>query len=184
METEIALPDYDARLLTADQVSQVLNRTRSTVTGWVNRYDWLRIEPVKSGSTRRYSFAELGRLVALRAAMWAGSPADAFEFNPDRIFAEIKAEFETLIAGARSDSWGSSGEKRVGLFFDDDHQKLLLISRSGSGFTPTRNPDTSGAYVADLAGYVVPQLTLHLGQDLRNAWNRALFLLHGYELDD
>ncbi|WP_267380534.1 MULTISPECIES: hypothetical protein [unclassified Sphingomonas] len=187
MSDGMMIPAYMQPVCTAGQVSSILARPRPTITGWINRYEALGIPQVAQGSTRMFTCADIGKLTALRLAISAGNMADALFSGLDLIEPEIASEFEDLFAQAQLDEWGASGSLRPRLPMFDAKQ-LRLVNRGpaglvAEGFFPTRaRPDS--AYIADLAGFQLPETVLPLGQALRNAWTRMLHLLNGFSLDE
>lgn len=186
MNDGMMIPTYREPICTAGQVSAILGRPRPTITGWINRYAWLDIPQVAQGSTRMFSCADIGVLVALRLAISAGNMADALGDSIELVQPEIEEDFTDLFAQAQLDEWGASGSLRPRLPIFEG-KILRLISRGPSGlmtgdFYPTRSESTS-TYIADLAGFQLPETVLPLGQGLRNAWTRTLHILNGFSIE-
>lgn len=185
--TEFAAPPIDVPVLKAEHVSKILGRSRPTVTGWVNRYPWLGIAPVEPGTARRFTFRELGVLVALRGVLWGQGAPDGLEHTLPRVIEEIERDYAALFEGGPIVNPDGSGHFRYA-DYPDGHRMLQLytvgVGEEGGGFYPRRASSNGGAALRDLCGFAVPQIILFFGQDLRHAWNRALLLLQGYELDD
>ncbi len=190
------IPLFKQPVCTAGQVSAILARPRPTITGWINRYSWLDIPGVVPGSTRMFSCADIGQLIALRCAISAGNMIEALQNSIDLIEPEIANEFHELMNQMQLDEWGASGTLRPrlpDLDFKLRLQTMQPLDRNvapaaetlATGFLfPTRSKSSDSAYIADLAGYRVPELTIHFGQALRNGWTRTLWLLNGFALDD
>lgn len=196
MTDGIIIPAYREAACTAGQVSAILARPRPTITGWINRYDWLGIAKVAQGSTRLFSCADIGILVALRLAIDAGNMTEALFRGLQLIEPEIEAEFDVLFQQVHLEKSPGSGALCPQLPpLPLNHKELRLINLGGIGepaahgsimrarFRPAHSDEGSGAYIADLAGYRLPQTTLHLGQGLRKAWNRMLRGLNGFSVD-
>ena len=170
MNDGMMIPSYREPVCTAGQVSAILGRPRPTITGWINRYQWLAIPQVAQGSTRMFTSADIGMLTALRLAIGAGNMADALMSNMDLIGPEIETEFNDLFAQAQLDDWGASGTLRPRLpMFDAPPLRLVNYEISGlmtGDFHPTREKG-GGGYIADLAGFQMPETVLPLGQGLR-----------------
>ena len=190
MNDGMMIPTYGQPVCTAGQVAAIIGRPRPTIGGWISRYPMLDFQPVVSGATRMFSCADIGKLVALRLAISAGHMTDALFSGMELIEPEIEAEFSLLFEQAQLEEWGASGTLRPRLP-PLDESPLRLVNRGAAGeggligneFYPTRAGTGSGTYIADLAGYQLPETTLHLGQGLRNAWTRTLAALNGYSLD-
>lgn len=193
MSDGMMIPTFMQPVCTAGQVSAILNRPRPTIAGWISRYNWLGIAAVSPGKTRLFTPGEIGLLVALRLAISAGNMADTLGDSIDLVEPEIDVEYQRLTGQAQLDEWGGSGtiRPRLPLF---DEANLLLVSHGGgsndqgglmaSDFMPTRAAKTSSAYIADLAGFELPEITLPLGQGLRNGWTRMLWLLNGFSVSN
>lgn len=186
--TDFVVPSVSEAVFTAGQVSQILARPRPTVTGWISAYPWLGIDPVTPGSTRRFSCRDIGLLTTLRLALTAGKMTDAICNTIDLIEPEIHAEFALLFEQMHLDEWGNAGEIRPRLPIVET--PLVLISRGYLGsegeFLPRRSENmklVELSYIADLAGFQLPETILPLGQGLRNAWTRALHVLNGFALE-
>ena len=189
----IMIPTYLQPVCSAGQVSAIIAKPRTTITGWMSRYTWLDIPPGKQGTARLFAPAEIGKLIALRLSISAGNMADTLGDSMDLVEPEIEAEYDRLTGQQQLDEWANSGtiEPRLPQFTEGN---LLLVSRGGGGsehgglmpndFLPTRSARNSGSYIADLAGFELPETTLPLGQGLRNGWTRMLWLLNGCSLAD
>ncbi|GAM02600.1 hypothetical protein [Sphingomonas parapaucimobilis] len=192
MNDGMMIPQYDQPICTAGQVSTILARPRPTIAGWISRYSWLGIVAVQPGKTRLFTPSEIGTLVALRLAISAGNMADILGDSVDLITPEIDAEYDRLTGMMQLDEWGASGtlKPRLPKF---DEANLILVSHGGgskqgglmpNAFMPTRSPKSEGAYIADMSGFELPEIVLPLGQGLRNAWTRMLWLLNGFAVVD
>lgn len=186
--SDFVIPSYADPIFTAGQASQVLARPRPTLGGWISTYPWLGVEEVVAGSTRRFSCRDIGLLTTLRLALSAGKLTDAIHNTIDLIEPEIEAEFGVLFEQMHLDEWGNAGEIRPRLPIQET--PLYLVSRgylgSDGGFMPTRSKSMQWgelAYVADLAGFQLPETILPLGQGLRNAWTRTLHILNGFSIE-
>lgn len=190
MNDGMMIPTFRQPVCTAGQVSTIIGRPRPTIGGWISRYSALDFQQVTSGATRMFSCADIGKLTALRLAVSAGNMTEALFNGMELIEPEIEAEFDLLFEQAQLDEWGASGTLRPILPRTDD-APLRLINRGAAGegglmgneFYPTRAGLSSGTYIADLAGYQLPETTLHLGQGLRNAWTRTLHVLNGFSVE-
>ncbi len=190
MNDGMMIPTFRQPVCTAGQVATIIGRPRPTIGGWISRYPALDLQQVVSGATRMFSCADIGKLVALRLAISAGNMTEALFNGFDMIEPEIEAEFQLLFEQAQLEEWGASGTLRPRLPPLTENS-LRLVNRGAAGegglvgndFYPTRAAADSGTYIADLAGYQLPETTLFLGQGLRNAWTRTLAALNGFALD-
>ena len=185
MSENLTIPDFNDPVCTAGQVSRILGRPRPTVTGWVNRYEWVGIAAVQPGATRLFSCKEIGLLTALRMAISAGNMTEALFNSRDLILQEIEQQFSDLFEQQHLEEWGFTGELRPYLPILTPPLRLVCRDFQAAEFSVLR---TDARYdeepLRDLSNYPFPTLTLPLGQALRNAWNRTLFVLNGYDLDD
>lgn len=181
----LTIPVFNEPVCTADQVSRILARPRPTVTGWVNRYEWIGIAAVQPGTTRLFSCKEIGILTALRMAISAGNLTEALFNSHDLILTEIEQQFSDLFDKLRLEEWHPSGELRPYLPILTPPLRLIFRNQNGAGFSVRRTEERFDEEpLRDLANYPFSTLTLPLGQALRNAWKRTLFVLNGYDLDD
>ncbi|AOF96022.1 hypothetical protein BSY17_252 [Sphingobium sp. RAC03] len=185
MSAGFIIPSFNEPVCTAQQVSHILARPRPTITGWVNRYDWLGIEGVQPGSTRLFSCKEIGVLTALRMSIAAGNMTEALFNSQDIVIDEIEQQFIDLFDGLRLEEWGSALEIRPYLPVLTPPLRLVCRDFKLAIFSVLRS-DTryDEEPLRDVSNYPFPTLTLPLGQALRNAWGRTLFTLNGFELDD
>lgn len=191
MNDGMMIPTFRQPVCTAGQVSAIIGRPRPTIGGWISRYSGLDLQQVVSGATRMFSCADIGKLAALRLAISAGNMTEALFNGFDLIEVEIEAEFDILFNQQQLDEWGGSGTI-LPILPRSDANPLRLVNRGHAGeggmlgdeFYPTRAGEAGGSYIADLAGYQLPETTLHLGQGLRNAWTRTLRALNGFVLDE
>ena len=190
MNDGMMIPGYRQPVCTAGQVSAIIGRPRPTIGGWITRYSALDLQQVTSGATRMFSCADIGKLTALRLAISAGNMTEALFNGFELIEPEIEAEYGLLFEQAQLEEWGASGTLRP-ILTPLSERPLRLVNRGAAGdgglmgdeFYPTRASVDSGSYIADLAGYQLPETTLHLGQGLRNAWTRTLNALNGVSVD-
>jgi hypothetical protein len=127
-------PNFTTPMLSAEQVSRILARPRPTITGWIHRYRWLGIEPVVSGSPRRFSMRDIGYLCAMRLAISAGNLSEALEQNIGDVGDAIAEAYEQLAGTLRMEDFGKS-EPRPGLAKIDPPLKLIVSELFGEAKT-------------------------------------------------
>jgi hypothetical protein len=112
--------------------------------------------------------------------------------EPSRADARLRGQLGDAIADAyehlagtlRMQEFGGH-EPRPALAAIDPPLKLIARELFGEAkiLGVSRAVTAGGASIADLAGFDLPEIILPLGQVLRHAWTRALWVLSGIELD-
>jgi hypothetical protein len=179
-------PQLDDCTISTAQLARVMGRPRSTIAGWIMKYEWLNVAPVKSGASRKVSMRTLAVMALARQAI-SISPVvlDATRDALDLLNPHIEELYTESAAKAALETF--EGETRP--VFYERETKAYLMGREYFGSTfmlSVRNKSTEPTFtdLLDLAGFPVPTLIMPLDQTLRNAWNRALWVMNGIHLAD
>lgn len=195
MEKPEILPAWNEDVLTAEQNSRILARSRSTLAGYISSFPQLMVEPVVAGSTRKFSIGKLTGLCLVRQLIGAGLPQEFVRENLNYLVQYSADLFNSLPPHC---AFGYDSEVRR-------NDKLLRIERryvydftpkSFAVFLPgfgtdepqsaviTEHVTTSMGLVLDLESFAPTVSVLPIDQNLKICWSRALTVLHGHPLYD
>lgn len=178
---------YRRPFLSAGQVSMIDALNRNTLLGWLSRYDHhmeqIGIAPVAKGGSRFFTMEQVGLFAAVRSAVAIKQAESVFEVLP-QIAAHAAQLYSSVTAEIRWEQYGQN--QRPYLPFPE--RRSHLQGRLGFGqftFSITDDPYRYGGEdLMDLHAYPLPVILLPLDATLCNAWKRATWVFHEFELDD
>ena len=170
---------YREPLFNAEQMSIVTGLNRSTVQGWIARYEGyfigIGILPITKGATRRFTMEQIGFLALLRVATSIKQADGVFDAMTE-ICERAEGLYRELIDKM---AWEdiADGQKRLRLPVAETPRFLEGRPYLGSQwvFSVKEKPTVGrGVYVKDTMGFPTPVVVLELDETLRNAWVRTM----------